>query len=49
MKPKLRQAISDYNGYERKFDLDYALIARVIVALMNIPQPWVLSRDRTEW
>lgn len=33
----------------RDFDLDYAVIARLIVALMNIPQPWVLSTDRTEW
>jgi hypothetical protein len=33
----------------RKFDLDYPLIARLIIALMNIPQPWVLSIDRTEW
>lgn len=33
----------------RKFDLDYASVAKLIVALMNIPQPWVLSIDRTEW
>jgi len=33
----------------RKFDLDYSWIAQLIVALMNIPQPWVLSIDRTEW
>lgn len=33
----------------RKFDLDYSLIAKLIVALINIPQPWVLSIDRTEW
>lgn len=33
----------------RDFDLDYAVIARVVVALMKIPQPWILSTDRTEW
>ena len=33
----------------RKFDLNYPSIAKLIVALMNIPQPWVLSIDRTEW
>jgi len=33
----------------RKFDLDYPSIAKLIVALMKIPQPWVLSIDRTEW
>ncbi|MBE9119226.1 IS4 family transposase [Lusitaniella coriacea LEGE 07157] len=33
----------------RHFDLDYPQIAQVVVALMGIPQPWVLSVDRTEW
>ena len=33
----------------RLFDLDYGVIARTVVALMSIPQPWVLSVDRTEW
>ena len=33
----------------RDFDLDYAVVARLIVALMKIPQPWILSTDRTEW
>ena len=31
------------------FDLDYFLIAKAIINLMEIPQPWVLSLDRTEW
>ena len=33
----------------RNFDLDYALIALAVVSIMDIPQPWVLSTDRTEW
>lgn len=33
----------------RNFDLDYAVIAKAIVGIMDIPQPWVLSTDRTEW
>ncbi len=33
----------------RNFDLDYSLIAKVVVTLIDIPQPWVLSTDRTEW
>jgi Transposase DDE domain len=33
----------------RGFDLDYAVIAKAVVAWMNIPQPWVLSIDRTAW
>jgi hypothetical protein len=32
----------------RHFDLDYQAIAKIMVALMNIPQPWILSTDRTE-
>jgi Transposase DDE domain len=33
----------------RGFDLDYTVIARAVVAWMKIPQPWVLSLDRTTW
>ena len=46
------QIDSNYKRLQRffkSFDLDYSLIARVIASLINIPQPWVLSIDRTEW
>jgi hypothetical protein len=33
----------------RNFELDYEAVAKVVVRLMNIPQPWILSTDRTEW
>ena len=33
----------------RNFELDYEAVAKVVVTLMNIPQPWILSTDRTEW
>jgi hypothetical protein len=33
----------------RAYELDYAAIARTIVTLMEIPEPWVLSIDRTNW
>jgi hypothetical protein len=33
----------------RDYELDYAEIAQAVVALMSIPEPWVLSIDRTEW
>lgn len=33
----------------RSFELNYYEIAKVIVGLMNIPEPWVLSLDRTDW
>lgn len=29
--------------------VDYAAIARTVIALMNIPEPWVLAIDRTQW
>jgi len=33
----------------RSFELNYDEIAKVIVGLMDIPEPWVLSLDRTDW
>jgi len=32
----------------RDFEMDYAAIARAVVALLGIPEPWILSLDRTE-
>ena len=43
---------SNYKRLQRffkDFELDYSAIAKIVVALMEIPQPWVLSTDRTEW
>jgi hypothetical protein len=33
----------------RGFELDYSAIAKIVVGWLNIPQPWVLSLDRTTW
>ena len=33
----------------RGFDLNYSVMAKTVVAWMAIPQPWVLSLDRTNW
>jgi len=33
----------------RHYEMNYAEIAQAVVALMAIPEPWVLSIDRTEW
>jgi len=33
----------------RHYEMDYAQIAQTVVALMAIPEPWVLSLDRTDW
>jgi len=46
------QVESNYKRLQRffrNFDLDYTVIAKAIVAIIDIPQPWVLSTDRTEW
>jgi hypothetical protein len=43
---------SNYKRLQRFFkdyDLDYSAIARAIMTLMDIPEPWILSLDRTEW
>ena len=43
---------SSYKRLQRffaDFELDFTLIAKTIVSLMEIPQPWVLSIDRTQW
>ncbi|MFM2314428.1 MAG: hypothetical protein RLZZ04_3704 [Cyanobacteriota bacterium] len=42
---------SNYKRLQRffkDFELDYGAIAKIMVALMDIPQPWILSTDRTE-
>lgn len=33
----------------RSYELNYVEIAQAVMALMAIPEPWVLSLDRTEW
>jgi Transposase DDE domain len=33
----------------RRYQVDYAEIAQAVIALLGIPEPWVLSLDRTEW
>jgi hypothetical protein len=43
---------SNYKRLQRflgEFELDYHRIAYFVVDLMDIPQPWVLSVDRTTW
>ncbi|AUC62506.1 group IS10 transposase (plasmid) [Cyanobacterium sp. HL-69] len=43
---------SSYKRLQRffaQFDLNFTQVAKTIVKLMKIPQPWVLSIDRTQW
>lgn len=48
-KAKIDSSYKRLQRFFKKFDLDYTLMAKAIVKLMEIPQPWVLSVDRTEW
>ena len=46
------QPDSHYKRIQRffqEFEVDYCAIANTVIALLKIPQPWVLSLDRTEW
>jgi hypothetical protein len=48
----IAQTDSHYKRLQRffgQYEVDYAEIAQTVVALMSIPEPWVLSIDRTEW
>ena len=43
---------SSYKRLQRfftHFELDFTIIAKTIVSLINIPQSWILSIDRTQW
>jgi Transposase DDE domain len=35
--------------FMREFDLDYYNLAKLVIEMMSIPEPWVLSVDRTQW
>jgi hypothetical protein len=46
------QTASHYKRLQRffrDFEFDYDDIARLVAGMMHIPQPWVLSIDRTNW
>ena len=33
----------------RDFELDYSVVAKLVIDWMKIPEPWVLAVDRTQW
>jgi hypothetical protein len=46
------QTASNYKRLQRffgKFELNYFTVAKLVVNLMQVPEPWVLSIDRTNW
>jgi hypothetical protein len=46
---KLESSYKRLQRFMGEFELDYHRIARLVAHLMAIPQPWVLSIDRTNW
>lgn len=46
--PKPTQILQDGERFFRDFELDYLLIAKAIVRIMDLQQPWVVSTE-TEW
>ncbi|NJO96976.1 MAG: IS4 family transposase [Pleurocapsa sp. CRU_1_2] len=48
-KAKKESSYKRLQRFLREFDLDYYTMAKLVIEMMEIPQPWVLSLDRTEW
>ena len=48
-KAKKESSYKRLQRFLREFDLDYYSMAKLVIEMMEIPQPWVLSLDRTEW
>jgi hypothetical protein len=48
-KSKAESSYKRLQRFLREFDLDYYTIAKLVIEMMEITEPWVLSLDRTEW
>lgn len=48
-KAKKESSYKRLQRFLREFDLDYYSMAKLVIGMMEIPEPWVLSLDRTEW
>jgi hypothetical protein len=48
-KAKSESSLKRLHRFFADFELNYLTIAKLVVALMDIPQPWTLSIDRTSW
>ncbi|HBL12510.1 MAG TPA: IS4 family transposase [Cyanobacteria bacterium UBA11162] len=46
---KLESCYKRLQRFFSQFELDYHTIARFVAKVMEIPEPWVLSIDRTTW
>ena len=48
-KAKKESSYKRLQRFLREFDLDYYSMAKLVIGMMEIPEPWVLSLDRTQW
>lgn len=48
-KAQVESSYKRLQRFLREFDLDYYSMAKLVINMMEIPEPWVLSLDRTEW
>jgi hypothetical protein len=48
-KAKSESSYKRLQRFLREFELDYYSLAKLVIEMMEIPEPWVLSLDRTEW
>jgi Transposase DDE domain len=48
-KAKSESSLKRLHRFFAEFELNYLTIAKLVVALVDIPAPWTLSIDRTSW
>jgi hypothetical protein len=48
-KAKIDSNYKRLQRFLREFNLDYYVLAKLVIEMMEIPEPWVLSIDRTNW
>ncbi|MEO1669795.1 MAG: IS4 family transposase [Cyanobacteria bacterium J06631_2] len=48
-KAQVESSYKRLQRFLREFDLDYYSMAKLVISMMEIPEPWILSLDRTEW
>ena len=48
-KAKVESHYKRLQRFFRDFEVDYESIALMVVKVMKIPEPWIISIDRTDW
>ncbi|MFN5861236.1 MAG: IS4 family transposase, partial [Pseudanabaena sp.] len=49
VKPKSNHNFKRSQRFFRELEVDYESIAFLVVKVMKIPEPWLISFDRTDW